>query len=166
MVVALAAAAAALATGLADGTVLLVALTVLVGRASVGWARHETFVAACATCLLVPLSVSAGVTSGLAHLLSVAAAWLSATRLQDTPWSWVPWAVSFGLLPAYLSVRRARRGRDRRTTDLVDQRAGGRCWASCVHLLDALPDLVADHRARTRSLPLVVALRIGATRLL
>jgi 4-hydroxybenzoate polyprenyltransferase len=36
----------------------------------------------------------------------------------------------------------------------------------CVHLLDALPDLVEDHRNGVRSLPVRIALRTGARPLL
>jgi 4-hydroxybenzoate polyprenyltransferase len=36
----------------------------------------------------------------------------------------------------------------------------------CIHVLDALPDLVEDNRNGVRSLPLVLALKVGAQPLL
>ena len=36
----------------------------------------------------------------------------------------------------------------------------------CVHVLSSLPGLVADHEAGRRHLPLRIALRVGAPRLL
>jgi 4-hydroxybenzoate polyprenyltransferase len=117
LLVAAGAAAAAAVSGRSAREVALVLATVLVGRVTAGWlddvADRErdraaqrpgrpiargwlhpgtaTFAVACTTCLLVPLSVANGTVAGAAHLGAVLAAWLSATRLALTPWSWVPW---------------------------------------------------------------------------
>jgi 4-hydroxybenzoate polyprenyltransferase len=190
-VIAAGVAVAAVLSGRSGREVALVFVTVLVGRATAGWlndvADRErdlaadrldkpvardwvhpstvTFTVACATCLLVPLSISNGTTAGVAHLLSVAAAWLYNTRIKLTAMSWLPWAVSFGLLPTFLSYGGWGGGYH-----------GGPATASMtllaallgvgVHFMTALPDLVGDNHNGVRSLPLRVALRIGAPRLL
>lgn len=169
----------------------LVLLTVLVGRVTAGWLndvadrkRDEavgrmdkpvardwlhpstaTFAVACATFLLVPLSLSSGSAAGAAHLLSVTAAWLYNSRIKVTMLSWVPWAVSFALLPAFLSYGGWGGG----------LHGGPPTWQMTalaallgvgVHVLVALPDLVDDNHNRIRSLLLVIALRTGAPKLL
>lgn len=124
-----------------------------------------TFATAVAVCFVVPLSITTGVVSGIAHLLSVLAAWSYNTRLKTTPLSFLPWAVSFGLLPAYLSY--GGWGGDFEGQPPTWQvTVFAALLGVCVHVLDALPDLVVDNRNKLRSLPLVVALRIGAKRLL
>ena len=124
-----------------------------------------TFATAVVVCFVVPLSITTGITSGVAHLLSVLAAWTYNTRLKTTPLSFVPWAVSFGLLPAYLSYG-GWGGDFEGRAPTWEVTAFAALLGVCVHFLDALPDLVVDNRNKVRSLPLVVALRIGAKRLL
>jgi 4-hydroxybenzoate polyprenyltransferase len=169
----------------------LVFVTVLVGRLTAGWlndvadrerdlaaGRQDkpvardwvhpstvTFTVACATCLLVPLSVSNGTAAGLAHLLSVAAMWIYNSRVKLTLLSWVPWAVSFGLLPTFLSYGGWGGG----------IHGGPPTWQMTVlaallgvgiHVLLALPDLVTDNHLKIKNLPLRLALRTGAPKLL
>ena len=124
-----------------------------------------TFATAVGVCFLVPLSITTGVVSGVAHLLSVLAAWTYNTRIKTTPLSFLPWAVSFGLLPAYLSYG-GWGGDYKGTPPTVAVTLLAALLGVCVHLLDALPDLVVDNRNKLRSLPLVLGLRLGATRLL
>jgi 4-hydroxybenzoate polyprenyltransferase len=124
-----------------------------------------TFSTAVVVCLVVPLSITTGVVSGVAHLLSVAAAWTYNTRLKTTPLSFLPWAVSFALLPAYLSYG-GWGGDYHGAPPTWQMTALAALLGVCVHLLDALPDLVVDNRNNLRSLPLVLALRTGASRLL
>jgi 4-hydroxybenzoate polyprenyltransferase len=124
-----------------------------------------TFATAVAVCLLVPVSITTGIVSGIVHLLSVVAMWTYNSRVKTTPLSWVPWAVSFGLLPAYLSY--GGWGGDYEGVPPTWQMTVlAAALGVCVHFLDALPDLVVDNRNKLRSLPLVVALRTGAPRLL
>ena len=169
----------------------LVFLTVLVGRVTAGWlndvADRErdvaaeradkpvardwldpgtvTFSVACATCLLVPLSISNGTVAGIAHLVSVAAAWTYNTRIKLGGLSWVPWAVSFGLLPTFLSYGGwgggVHGGPPHPVMTLLAALLG-----VGLHFLTALPDLVADNHNGVRSLPLRVALKLGAAKLL
>jgi 4-hydroxybenzoate polyprenyltransferase len=182
--------AAALA-GRALREVAVVFLAVLLGRLTYGWLndvadRHRdiavdrqdkplarewidagslTFATAVVVCLLVPLSITTGVVSGIAHLLSVLAAWTYNTRLKTTPLSFVPWAVSFALLPAYLSYG-GWGGDFEGPAPTWQVTALVALLGVCIHFLDALPDLVVDNRNQVRSLPMVVALRTGAKRLL
>jgi 4-hydroxybenzoate polyprenyltransferase len=184
-------AAAAAVSGRTTREVGLVLVTVLVGRMTAGWLndvadrgrdvaveRHDkpvargwvhpstvTFAVACATCLLVPLSISNGTQAGLAHLGSVAAAWAYNTRIKLTSWSWLPWALSFALLPAFLSYGGWGGGLHGAppTWEITGLAA---LLGIGIHVLVALPDLVADNRNGVRSLPLRIALRTGASKLL
>ena len=182
------------AAALSGRTVLecgLVAATVLCGQLTIGWMndvvdRHRdlavgrqdkpvalgwvdpgtvTFSIACVVLLLVPLSVANGTYAGLAYLGAVASAWLYTLWLRKTSVSWLPYAASFGLLPAFLSYGGLGGG----------LHGGPPTWTMTaltallgvgVHFLTALPDLVEDNANGVRHLPLRVALRIGAPRLL
>ena len=184
-------AVAALLSGRELREVGVVFLAVLLGRFTYGWLNDVadrrrdiavdrqdkplarewlepgslTFATAVVVCFVVPLSITTGVVSGIAHLLSVLAAWTYNTRLKTTRLSFLPWAVSFGLLPAYLSY--GGWGGDFEGAPPTWQiTALAALLGVCVHFLDALPDLVVDNRNKLRSLPLVVALRTGASRLL
>jgi 4-hydroxybenzoate polyprenyltransferase len=169
----------------------LVFVTVLVGRYTVGWLNDVadrdrdiaaerrdkpvaldwvhpgtvTFAVACATCLLVPLSISNGTIAGIAHLVAVGAAWLYNTRIKLTALSWVPWAVSFGLYPTFLSYSGwgggVHGGPPQPVMILLAALLG-----VGLHFLLALPDLVEDNHNGVRSAPLQAALKIGAPRLL
>lgn len=184
-------AAAAALTGRSLAEVGLVAVTVLTGQLTVGWLNDVvdrdrdrevgrldnpvalgwvdpgtvTFSISVAVLVLVPLSVANGTYAGLAYLAAVLAAWLAETGIKRTVLSWLPLAVSFGLLPAFLSYGGLGGG----------MHGGPPTWAMSamafllgvgVHFLRALPHLVADNQTGMRHLPLRIALRIGAPRLL
>ncbi|MEV7563074.1 UbiA family prenyltransferase, partial [Streptomyces sp. NPDC089795] len=83
-----------LATGRADKP--LVAGTV--PAAAVTWA------AAGALLLCVTLSPACGLLAGAAHLVGVAAAWAYNLKLKSTAVSWLPYALAFGLLPAFVTL--------------------------------------------------------------
>ena len=98
---------------------------------------------AIAMILVVPLSLlAAGFIGGLAHILAVASAHLYNLYLSRTSWSWLPYAVSFGLLPLF-----------------VAQTASAELWPETAmivlfslvgviaHLLNALPDIELDRNA-------------------
>jgi 4-hydroxybenzoate polyprenyltransferase len=189
MTVALAGAAAL--TGRSTLEVGLVALTVLVGQVTVGWLddvvdRHRdqqvgrtdkpvalgwvdpgtvTFAIAVAVLALVPLSIANGTYAGLAHLGAVASWWLYELWLKKTVLSWLPWAVAFGLLPAFLSYGGLGGG----------MHGGPPTWEMTalaallgigVHFLRVLPHLVQDNETGVRHLPLRIALKVGAPKLL
>jgi 4-hydroxybenzoate polyprenyltransferase len=110
----------------ARGTTLwLLAAAVLTGQLCVGWVNDlvdrdldrtvgrrdkplatgaltsptvvRAAIAAAAAC--IPLSLALGTAAGLCHLVAVAAALAYNLGLKRTVWSWVPYAVAFGLLP-------------------------------------------------------------------
>jgi hypothetical protein len=169
----------------------LVAVTVLVGQAVLGWdndlvdaaadRRDErtgkplvggglergtlAFWLACAVLLLVPLSLSSGIDAGLAYLLSVVIGVLGNRLLRNGALSWVPWALAFALYPAYLSYGGWGGAADGDPPTIAVTVAAAFLGVG-VHVLVALRGLVADNRVGRRHLPLRLALRVGAPRLL
>jgi 4-hydroxybenzoate polyprenyltransferase len=169
----------------------LVAATVLVGQAVLGWHndlvdrdRDRTagqagkplatgevtggnawFAIACAVLLVVPLSLSNGIVAGSFYLVSLAIGLIGNLVLRRSLLSFVPWAASFALYPAFLSYGGwgGEASGSAPTTPIVALAA---LLGIGVHVLLALTDLVGDNAAGYRHLPLRVALRTGATRLL
>ena len=188
---AVALAVAAALSGRPGREALLVLGTVLVGQVLLGWlddlvdrdrdARHDApgkpvargwldpgtlwFAAVCALLLVVPLAVSAGVRAGTAYLASLLVAALGNVALRRGLLSWLPWAVSCGLYPSYLSYG-GWNGGGTTTPPEVAVTVLAALLGVGVHVLVALPGLVQDHQDGDRSLPLRIALRTGATRLL
>jgi 4-hydroxybenzoate polyprenyltransferase len=169
----------------------LVFATVLLGRLTAGWLNDAadrrrdlaadrtekpvaqgwidggtvTFTVACATLVLIPLSISNGTAAGVAHLLSVLAAWAYCTRIKTTPFSFLPWAVSFALLPAFLSYGGWGGGMHGGPPTILMTVLAGLLGIG-VHVILALRDLVIDHKIGLQTFPLVLGLRMGATKLL
>jgi 4-hydroxybenzoate polyprenyltransferase len=98
---------------------------------------------AIALILVVPLSfLAAGFMGGLAHISAVASAHVYNLYLSRTIWSWLPYAISFGLLPLF-----------------VAQTASAELWPEpqmiilfslvglIAHLFNALPDIEIDRKA-------------------
>jgi hypothetical protein len=113
----------------------------------------------------VPLSLSSGITAGLAYLLSVLVGLAGNRWLRDGRFSWLPWAVSFALYPAYLSYG-GWGGGTQGSPPTVAMTAAAAVLGVGVHVLTSLRGLVDDHQAGRRHLPLRLALRVGAPRLL
>jgi len=182
---------AAAISGRSSRECLLVAATVLTGQLAVGWLddvvdRHRdrllarqdkpvamgwiepgtvTFATACAVLVLIPLSIANGTEAGLALLGAVLSAWSYTLFFKRTVLSWLPYAVGYGLLPAFLSYGGLGGGLHgapptRAVTVLAALLGVG------IHFLTTLPDLVGDNQTRQRHLPLRIALRTGAARLL
>lgn len=169
----------------------LVFATVLVGQAIIGWHNdlvdrdrdktNETpgkpladgtldpgtvwFALACAVLLVVPLALSNGVTAGSAYLLALAISLLGNTLFRRGPLSWVTWAASYALYPAFLSYGGWGGDHVGEAPEISITVLAG-LLGVCVHVLRALPGLVADNREGQRHLPLRIALRTGAPRLL
>lgn len=169
----------------------LVAATVLSGQLTVGWlndvldrdrdrqvGRQDkpvalgwvdpgtvTFAIAVAVLLVVPLSVANGTYAGIAHLLAIGSAWLYNLWFKRTFLSWLPYAASFGLLPAFLSYGGLGGGMHGGPPTIALTVLAALLGVG-IHFLNALPDLVEDNRTGMRHLPLRIALRIGAPRLL
>ena len=169
----------------------LVFATVLIGQAIVGWhndlvdrardAANETprkpvaegllepgtlwFAIACALLVVVPLSIANGVTAGTAYLIILVVSLIGNVVFRKGRLSWLTWAVSYGLYPAFLSYG-GWGGAAFGDPPEVSITVLAAFLGICVHFLRALPGLVADNRDGYRHLPLRVALRIGAPRLL
>ncbi|MEV0040413.1 UbiA family prenyltransferase [Streptomyces sp. NPDC050804] len=120
----------AVAAGQSASGCLLVAAAVLTGQLSVGWsndaldaardtaagrtakpvvrgavgARTVGAAALIALALCVPLSLAYGWPAGAVHLVGVAAAWTYNLRLKSTVLSWLPYAVGFAALPAFVTL--------------------------------------------------------------
>ncbi|MBO1750522.1 UbiA family prenyltransferase [Actinotalea sp. BY-33] len=96
----------------------------------------------------VVLSLLTGIRSGGVHVLAVAGGWAYNLGLKATIWSWLPYVVSFGLLPAFLVLA-------------LPGQAGPSSWVVAVggllglgaHLANVLPDLHDDAATGIRGLP-------------
>jgi hypothetical protein len=184
-------AVAAAISGRPGREVALVLATVVVGQAVLGWhndlvdrRRDGTrlpsgkpvadgylepgtawFALICGVLLLVPLSIQNGVTAGAAYLCSVAVGLVGNVVLRHGWLSWLPWAVAYGLYPYFLSYGGWGGDATGHPPEVVMVVLAALLGVG-VHVLCALPGLVADHEDGFRHLPLRIALQVGATRLL
>ncbi len=161
----------------------LVALTILIGQLSVGWsndafdarvdaeaqrsskptvtglvtARALWVGAIIAVLVSSALSwIVAGWVGGSFHVFALAMAWLYNTALSRTAWSWLPYALAFGAMPAFLTYG-------------LDGSAPP-AWTVAVfaivgvsgHLANAVPDIESDTAAGMDGL----AVRMGSRRAL
>jgi 4-hydroxybenzoate polyprenyltransferase len=125
------------------------------GRSDKPVAAHEVpdrtvrLAIAVALSACVALSLACGWRSAAAHLgLGVSSGWAYNLVLKRTVWSWVPYALAFGSLPAVVTLA------------LPDPvlppawaLAAGALLGVGAHLLNALPDLADDERTGVRGLP-------------
>ena len=162
----------ATAQGLEGGRWLLVVGAVLTGQLTIGWSndlldrgrdvatgRTDKPLAtgdvgegavrvACAVALAacVVLSLACGSVAGLVHLGCVASGWAYNLGLKATVWSWLPYAVTFGGLTAFVAL-----------ADGVAPPwwwpAGAALLGVGAHLLNVLPDLDDDAATGVRGLP-------------
>lgn len=166
--------ALAVAAGRGAAGAAAVAAAVLAGQLSIGWcndaadAQRDTacrradkpvatgelpprvaaVAAGAALALCVPLSLLSGAAAGAAHLAGVAAGWIYNLRLKHTVLSPLPYAVAFGLLPAFV------------TLGLPSPSPPG-WWAVVAaallgvgaHLVNVLPDIDDDLATGVRGLP-------------
>ena len=185
-------AAAAALSGRPAREVALVAATVLVGNAVLGWhndlidaaadQRHQrikplsdgldrttvSFALSCGVLLLIPLAVSNGLTAGACFGASIVFGLLSNVRnslVRMGPWSWLPWALSFGLYPAFVSYG-GWGSHPNGEAPLVSLTLLSALLGIGVHVVTALWGLVADETDHWRYLPLWLARRFGATTVL
>lgn len=168
--------AAALAAALGSGalTVALVTAAVGTGQLSVGWsndwidARRDLAVgradkpvvaglvtarllraaafAALAACVVTSLAL--GVVPGTVHLLAVGGAWAYNAWLKATVWSWLPYALSFGLLAVFVVL--AAPGPRVPAAWAV---AAAALLGTGAHVANTLPDLEDDAATGVRGLP-------------
>ncbi|HXH79164.1 UbiA family prenyltransferase [Nocardioides sp.] len=169
----------------------LVFVTVLVGQAILGWdndlvdrvrdKRHDLpgkpiahgllepgtawFTLTCALLLVVPLSLSSGPRAGGAYLVALLIALTGNRFLRGSALSFLPWVLSFGLYPAFIAYG-GWNGTPSDTPPTVTMTVLAALLGLGVHVLRALPGLVPDNIDSLRSLPLRLALKTGAPRLL
>jgi 4-hydroxybenzoate polyprenyltransferase len=172
MVVTAMATALAVALEAGTGTTVLIALAFGSGQLSIGWsndwidAARDTATgrtdkpvargavaattvaraAAVAAALTVPLSLALGLAAGIAHLVAVAAAWSYNLGLKSTVWSWAPYALAFGLVPAVVVL--ALPGHPSPPVWLVGV---GALLGTGAHLANVLPDLEDDRVTGVRA---------------
>ncbi|GGI04387.1 UbiA family prenyltransferase [Egicoccus halophilus] len=132
------------------------------GRADKPLANGELAPSVVRRCLVVAavacvvLSLLAGWRSGAVHLVVlVAFAHPYNYYFKATPWSWLPYAVAFGSLPAIVGL--ADRPSQWPATWMV---AAAAMLGIAAHFLNALPDLADDAATGVRGLPH----RLGAAR--
>ncbi|MFS1302667.1 UbiA family prenyltransferase [Streptosporangium longisporum] len=173
--------ALAVASGRDAAGCVLVAAAVLTGQLSVGWCndavdaardaaagrtdkpvaggavsgRAVWAAAFTALALCVPLSLASGPVAGAVHLTGVAAAWAYDLGLKATVLSWLPYAVGFGSLPAFVTLGLP--GHPWPAWWVVPAAALLGCGA---HLANVLPDIPADLAGGIRGWPQ----RLGAAR--
>ncbi len=186
MTVAGLAAAIGWAVGLSTWRTVLVALAVLTGQLSIGWlndlvdrtldmaaGRRDKPLAAgtvsvttvrvaliIATVGSVILSMALGVIPGLLHLVAVVGSgWTYDLRLKRSIWSWLPYVVAFGAIPAVVVLSLP--GTPRPPWWAV---AAGALLGVAAHAANALPDIDDDRSLGVGGLP--AALGHRGTRLL
>ncbi|HEY0903115.1 MAG TPA: UbiA family prenyltransferase [Marmoricola sp.] len=115
--------------------------------------------------LAVPLSMYNGRLAGLALIVTLPIGWVHNRWLHRTAFSWLGWTSTAALLPAFLAYG----------TWAGEPAGDPPTWAVTgaaaavgffLHFVTTLGDLVDDNKSGARNLPLRIALRIGAPRLL
>ncbi|MFD9032724.1 UbiA family prenyltransferase [Streptomyces sp. NPDC059567] len=117
---------------------------------AVGALRPGTVGAAALVALLacIPLSLACGFRAGAVHLACVAAAWAYNLWLKRTVLSWLPYAVGFGLLPAFLTLTLP--GSPWPPPWLI---AAAGLLGTGAHFANVLPDIQDDLAGGVRGLP-------------
>jgi 4-hydroxybenzoate polyprenyltransferase len=123
------------------------------------------FAMACAALALVPLAVSHGLWAGLSYLGSVAIGLLGNVLLRNGWFSWLSWAASYSLYPAFLAYG-GWAGDGRTTPPEISVTVLAALLGVCVHVLVSLRGLVRDHEHGVRHLPLRLGLRFGAAKVM
>ena len=105
--------------------------------------------------LTIVFSLLTGAVSGTVHLLVVGSGLAYNLGLKSTAWSWAPYAVAFGALPAFVALVD-----DPHTLPPWWMVAAGALLGVGAHLVNVLPDLDDDAATGVRGLPH----RLGARR--
>jgi 4-hydroxybenzoate polyprenyltransferase len=126
---------------------------------------NVSFATAVLLLLALPLSLQNGTEAGVVLLSTLVVGYVHNRWLHHTALSWVGWAATFALLSYFVTLGGWGRQADGSApfTSFVLLCA---VLGFLVHFLTSLPDLVVDNAAGVRHLPLRVALRTGAPRLL
>jgi 4-hydroxybenzoate polyprenyltransferase len=168
------AAATGAAAGLGAGRAALLAAAVFVGQLSIGWANDYVdagrdravgrpdkplarralpdgavgVAAGVALLADVPLSLALGARAGAAHLAAVGSAWMYDALLKPTVASFVPYAVSFGLLPVVIAGTLPGGPRPRLLIVVAAALMG-----LAAHFANTVGDTADDERTGVRGLP-------------
>jgi 4-hydroxybenzoate polyprenyltransferase len=166
--------ALAVAAGRGAAGAVAVAVAVLAGQLSVGWSndlidrdrdrmrgrrekpivaglvdattvRRAAFIALAAT---VPLSLLSGVEATLVHLVAVGAAWAYNVRIKSTVLSVLPYAIAFGLLPAFVTL-----GLPGAPWPPWWAVTAGALLGAGAHFANVMPDIADDLATGVRGLP-------------
>jgi len=167
----------ALSVGLGGVRTALLGAAVLSGQLSIGWcndavdaprdtlaartgkpvpaglvSRHTVVVAcAVAAAACVVLSLALGLRPGLVHLLAVASAWAYNLWLKSTPASPLPYALSFGLLVAFVTLSLPQPG-----WPPPGVMAAAAALGVAAHFANTVGDTDADAVTGVRGLPQIV----------
>jgi 4-hydroxybenzoate polyprenyltransferase len=168
------AAATGAAAGLGAGRAVLLAAAIFVGQLSIGWANDYVdagrdravgrpdkplarralpdgvvgVAAGVALLADVPLSLALGARAGAAHLAAVGSAWMYDALLKPTVASFVPYAVSFGLLPVVIAGTLPGGPRPRLLIVVA-----GALMGLAAHFANTVGDTADDARTGVRGLP-------------
>jgi len=126
---------------------------------------NASFAIAVLLLLAIPLSLQNGTESALYLLATLVVGYVHNRWLHVTPLSWAGWAVTCGLLTYFVTYGGWGRDADG-SAPLTSFVLLCALLGVCVHFLTALPDLVVDNQAGLKHLPLRIALRTGAPRLM
>jgi 4-hydroxybenzoate polyprenyltransferase len=165
--------ALAVTVDLTAPTVAVIGVATLCGQLSIGWSNDLLdadrdaragrtdkplidgrgdaglkIATAIALVLCVGLSLTVGLLAAACHLVGVACGWAYNLGLKSTLWSWLPYAVAFGLLPTWVFA--AQQGAPR--APLWMMLAAGTLGVSA-HLVNAAPDIDDDRAHGINGLP-------------
>jgi 4-hydroxybenzoate polyprenyltransferase len=164
----------AASSGVGPGRLVVIGVAVLAGQLSVGWSNDLLDVArdraagrrdkplatgalsgalvrvAVGVALVVTTAASllVGLAPGALHLALVATGWSYNLWLKRSVWSWVPYAVCFGMLPVVVALVPPDRA-----LPPPWMPAAGVLLGVGAHLVNAVPDLDDDRRTGVRGLP-------------
>lgn len=181
----------AILTGRSPKEVGVIVLTVLVGQAILGWHNDVVdrrrdrdnnipgkpvadgrldpgtvwYAMIAAFWVLLPLAVTTGLTAACIYMGSVAVGMLGNVLFRTGLLSFWSWAVSFAMLPAYLSYG-GWGGQAEGEPPEVSIVVLAALLGIGVHFTRSVWGLVADHAEGWTYLPLKLGLKLGATRLL
>jgi 4-hydroxybenzoate polyprenyltransferase len=126
---------------------------------------NASFAIAVLLLLVIPLALQNGTEAGLFLLATLVVGFVHNRWLHRTALSWVGWSATFALLTAFVTLGGWGREADG-SAPLPSFVWLCAALGFLVHFLTSLPDLVTDNAAGVRHLPLRIALRTGAPRLL
>ena len=173
----------ALAAGRGLRGTVIVLVAVLCGQLSVGWSndfmdaqldrehgrqdkpivtgevsRTAVGVAAVVALLAcVPFSLAAGTAAAGAHFVALGSAFMYNGGFKRTPLSVLPYAVAFGLLPAFITL-----GPPPRHFPAVWATLAGTLAGAGAHFTQALPDIARDRASQIFGLPQMLGARLSA----